>query len=68
LRDWLRRDAELVLSLPASMVTDELLRGWDVREHRVLVRRAANQWEPAAGADSADHPEAVAVLRLRPSA
>jgi hypothetical protein len=68
LRGWLRRDAELVLSLPASMATDELLRGWDVRERRVLVRRAANQWEPAATAESADHPEAVAVLRLTPSA
>lgn len=33
-RDGLPHDAELLLSLPASRVTDELLGGWDVLEQR----------------------------------
>jgi hypothetical protein len=36
LRGGLRRDAEVVLSLPAPMVTEELLRQWEVLERHEL--------------------------------
>lgn len=68
LRGWLRRDGELVLSLPASIVTNELLRGWEVRERRVLLRGGATEWATGTAAEMADHPEAVVVLRLATTA